>query len=270
MTQLAGKRALITGAASGLGRLLAQRLATSGCRLVLWDLNEASLAQLAGELGDLTEVDTATCDVSDAEMVNVSARQALECGPVDILINNAGIVTGRRLLEADEAGIRRTLSVNTLSLFWTTRAFLPGMIANGGGHVVTIASAGGLVGTARLTDYCASKFAAVGFDEALRLELESEGHPVRTTVVCPYYLDTGMFRGVRTRFSWLLPIQRPEPVADRIVAAIRRNRRRLITPRFVYSAFLTRLLPVPVFDWLMDFFGVSHSMDRFTGRSGQS
>src|SRR5207247_8346795 len=137
-----------------------------------------------------------------------------------ILINNAGVVSGKGLLEISEEAIQRTFDVNTLALFWTTRAFLPGMIARDRGHVVTIASAAGIVGTSRLVDYCASKHAAVGFNEALRLELKRQGNKVVTTVVCPFYISTGMFEGVKTRFPLLLPILEPQKVADRIVDAI--------------------------------------------------
>src|SRR5207249_2932649 len=90
-----------------------------------------------------------------------------DVGPIDILVNNAGVVSGRTLLEARDDDILRTFDVNTLALFWTTRAFLPAMLERGTGHVVTIASAAGLVGTSRLVDYCASKHAAVGVDRSM-------------------------------------------------------------------------------------------------------
>ena len=118
-----------------------------------------------------------------------------------------------------------------------------------------------------MTDYCSSKFAAVGFDESLRLELKRLNSNVVTTVVCPFYIDSEMFRGVKTRFSWLLPILKPEVVVERIVNAIQKNRRRLVMPWFVYTSWLSRLLPVSWFDALMSFFGVSRSMDEFTGRN---
>src|SRR5690606_13138098 len=115
------------------------------------------------------------------------------------------------------------------SLYWTTRAFLPGMVDRNEGHIVTIASAGGLIGVPRMTDYSASKFAAVGFDDSLRVELKRLGyHGIRTTVVCPFYINTGMFKGVKTRFPWLLPILEPDEAANKIVSAIEKNKQRLI------------------------------------------
>jgi len=272
MTDINGKRALITGAASGIGRLLATRLANAGASLVLWDIDSTGLGQVQTELTSAGhEADVYTCDLSSREEIAAMAAQTLaDSGPVDILINNAGIVSGKNLLDVPDREIERTFQVNTLALFWTVRAFLPSMLERDSGHLVTVASAAGIAGTAKLTDYCSSKFAAVGFDESLRLELKQQESKVITTVVCPFYADTGMFDGVKTRFSWLLPILKPDDVARRIVKAIRRNRRRLIMPWFVYTSWPSRLLPVSWFDALMTFFGVSHSMDEFRGGTGKA
>jgi all-trans-retinol dehydrogenase (NAD+) len=272
MTVINSRRALITGAASGIGRLLATRLANAGAKLVLWDIDPAGLSQAQAELTSAGhEVDVYTCDLTSREEIATVAAQTLaESGAIDILINNAGIVSGKNLLEISDREIERTFQVNTLALFWTVRAFLPSMLERDSGHVVTVASAAGLAGTAKLTDYCSSKFAAVGFDESLRLELKQQNSKVITTVVCPFYTDTGMFDGVKTRFSWLLPILKPEAVVRRIVKAIQRDRRRLVMPWFIYTSWPSRLLPVGWFDALMAFFGVSHSMDEFRGGAGKA
>ena len=266
MTSYAGQRVLITGAASGLGRMLAERMAGGGGKLILWDIDESGLAAAAEVAGNAA---TYVCDLTSADAIReTAARVIADHGGVDILVNNAGIVSGQSLLENSEEKIVRTFAVNTLALFWTTRAFLPGMIERGRGHVVTVASAAGISGTARLTDYCSSKFAAVGFDDSLRVEMKRQGAPIATTVVCPFYIDTGMFDGVKTRFPLLLPILKPEYVVRRIEQAIDRRRPRLIMPRFVYLTYLCRLLPVRLYDVLMGALGVSHSMDSFTGRGG--
>ena len=271
MADIKGKRALITGSASGIGRLLANRLANAGAKLVLWDIDPAGLSRAQAELTDAGyEADVYTCDLASREEIAVVAAQTLaESGAIDILINNAGIVSGKNLLDISDGEIERTFQVNTLALFWTVRAILPSMLERDSGHLVTIASAAGLAGTAKLTDYCSSKFAAVGFDESLRLELKQQNSKVITTVVCPFYTDTGMFDGVKTRFSWLLPILKPEAVARRIVNAIQRDRRRVVMPWFVYTSWPSRLLPVVWFDALMSFFGISHSMDGFRGGAGK-
>ena len=271
MTDIHGKRALVTGGASGIGRLLANELGAAGAGLVLWDIDGEGLQRVRDELRNSGfDVDAYTCDLSDRDAVAQAAAATLaDGGPIDILINNAGIVSGQNILELSDAEIERTFDVNVLALFWTVRAFLPAMLEKNAGHIVTIASAAGLAGTAKLTDYCASKFAAVGFDESLRLELRNQGSKVMTTLVCPYYTDTGMFDGAKTRFSWLLPILKPDALVKRIMKAIRKDRHRVIMPWFLYTGWPMRLLPVRWFDALMDLFGTSHSMDQFRGKRSE-
>ena len=268
MSELTDRKVLITGAASGIGRLMALRIAAQGGQLILWDMDEAHLAAVAGEIAAAGGQAAAyACNLAERASIEAAATRTLaEQGAVDVLVNNAGIVDGKRMLEATDKEVERTFAVNTLAHFRTVRAFLPGMLAQGAGHIVTIASASGIAAVPRLADYSASKAAAIAFDESLRLELKHDGAPVRTTVVCPFYISTGMFEGVRTRFPLLLPIMRPEAVAARIVCAIERDEARLILPWFVRCAFPLRLLPVAWFDALMGFFGVTKSMDAFTGR----
>ena len=269
MTDINGKRALVTGAVGGIGRALTTKLAGAGARMVLWDIDAEALGQFQAELGEAGYAAYIyACDLTSREEISVVARQTLaQSGPIDILVNNAGIVSGKNLLDMSDEEIERTFQVNSLALFRTVRAFLPSMLDRDSGHIVTVASAAGFAGTARLTDYCASKFAAVGFDEALRLELRQLNSSVITTAVCPYFVNTGMFEGARTRFSWLLPVLQPEAVANRIVKAVQKNRRRLVMPWFVYMVWPSRLLPVKIFDALMAFFGVSSIMDDFRGAS---
>lgn len=268
MTSLAAKNVVVTGAASGIGRLLAERLAARAAHVILWDIDDPSLKTVARKLRERGgRVSSYHCDVSDREAVYATARRVVaRTGPIDVLINNAGVVSGVYLQKLSDAQIERTFGVNALAPFWTTRAFLPEMIERNSGHIVTVASVGGLVGTARLADYCASKFAAVGFNESLRQELRQQGLAIHTTVVCPFFTDTGMFAGVKTRFPWLLPILKPEQVADRTIAAIERNRQRVIMPWFAYVALPLKVLPPRAFDALLGFFGVTTSMEKFRGR----
>ena len=269
MTRIKDRHLLVTGAASGLGRLMALEAAAKGARLSLVDWDAEGLVRVKAEVEARGGTAAAhPCDLSDrAAIAEAFAAAEAILGGVDVLINNAGIVSGKPLLEISDEAIERTFQVNALALFWTTRAVLPGMIARGRGHVVTVASAGGLVGTTRLVDYCASKFAAVGFDDALRAELRRLGAPVKTTVVCPYYIDTGMFAGVKTRVPWLLPILTPDKVVRRLLRAIERDRARLLLPWAVHLVNPLRILPVPWFDALMRLLGVSASMDDFRGRA---
>jgi all-trans-retinol dehydrogenase (NAD+) len=256
---------LITGAARGIGKGLARRFIQRGDKVVGLDIDAEQLSLAADEFGAFFIPQR--IDLSDAGDIKAVFERILEQhGPADILINNAGIVAGKYLLEHSSADIRRSFAINVESHFHTTRAVLPGMIERKKGHIVTVASAAGMAATSRMSAYSASKFAAVGFDDALRIELGKQGHPIQTTLVAPFYINTGMFDGVKTRFSWLLPILDQDYVADRIFNAIRKKKRRLIMPRFVYLVFPLRLLPVGLYDRLADFFGVTRTMDDFRGR----
>ena len=266
MTELRDAHVVITGAASGLGRRMALGVAQRGGTLSLWDVNTTGLDAVVTEVTSLGgRARPVVCDVSDRRAVYAAAAGTTD--PVDVLINNAGVVNGQSLLEIPDERIETSLQINTHSLFWMTKAFLPAMIERDRGHIVTIASAAGLIGVPRLTDYCASKFAAVGLDESLRVELKQRGSAVRTTVVCPYYIDTGMFEGVKTRFSFLLPILQEAKVADRILKAVERDRERLQMPALVHTIPLLRLLPVRWFDAVARALGISASTDDLVGRN---
>ena len=263
--QLAGATVLVTGGGSGLGRLIALRSARRGARVVVWDRDEAAARGVRDDIrAHGRPADHEVVDVTDETAVAAAADRT---GPVDVLVNNAGVVTGRRLLDADPRAIRRTFEVNTLALYWTTRAVLPGMLARDRGLVVTVASAAGLIGVARQTDYSASKFAAVGFTESLRAELRAEGSAVSTMLVATYYIDTGMFAGVRTRFPLLLPILHEGDVGERVVAGIESGRRQLLLPPLVHTLAPLRALPVAAFDAMADILGINRTMDHFVGRT---
>lgn len=268
-TEIAGAKVLITGAGSGIGRLMALDAAARGAaEVIIWDLSD--------ERGDVVRAEVQAAgtaarafavNVGDADQVAATAEQT---GPIDILINCAGIVTGKKLLEVDEAAVRRVYDVNTFALYWTTKAFLPGMIERDRGSVVTIASAAALTGVARQTDYSASKWAAVGFTESLRGELRADGCRVNTLAVCPFYINTGMFKGVQTKFPRLLPILEEKDVSTRVVDAVESGREQLVMPSLVRWVPGVRLLPTRAFDRVMDFLGVNQTMDHFTGRTGKN
>ncbi len=270
MTDVNGRIALVTGAASGIGRQVSLELADRGARLVVWDLTGDRLAPLVDELTSRSgaKAHGYACDVADRTAVYETAgRVRADVGDPEVVVNNAGVVSGDYLLDIPDNEIEATFAVNTLALYWVTKAFLPAMIERNRGHVVTVASAAGLLGVAKQTDYSASKHAAVGFDESLRNELRRLAPGVMTTVVCPYYIDTGMFEGVRSRVPFLLPILKQERVGAAIARAIETDRRQLLVPPLVRLLPVVRILPVPAFDWLMDRFGINVSMDEFTGRS---
>ncbi len=268
MTELNGANVVISGAASGLGRSLAFKIAAQGGQVILLDIDREKLLALSDELKEQgLNAKFYPCDLADRKVISATAaRISNECGAIDVLINNAGVVYGKTLLEISDDEILRTFDVNTLALFWMTRAFLSSMIASDKGHIVTIASAATFAALPRATAYIASKHAAVGFNEALRIDLRRQRSGVKTTCVYPYFMNTGLFAGAKTRFPWLLPILEPDDVAARIASAIRRNRQRLIIPRFATLALAMRWLPPLWFDLLMDFFGINRSMNEFVGR----
>lgn len=271
MTDVLDRITLVTGGGSGIGRALALELARRGAVPVIWDVDQGRLDSVVSELQRVSggKAFGYVCDVRDPVAVYRTADTVRnDVGDVEILVNNAGVVSGAELLDIPDDMIRRTFDVNVLGLFWVTKAFLPAMAMADRGHIVTVASAAGLVGVARQTDYSASKHAAVGFDESLRVELHRNARRIVTTVVCPYYIDTGMFSGVRTRVPFLLPILRTEDVVRKIADAIARDRRMLVMPPIVRLLPALRLLPPTTFDRVMDLFGVNVSMDHFVGRGG--
>ncbi|NXJ11434.1 RDHE2 dehydrogenase, partial [Odontophorus gujanensis] len=269
---VSGEIVLITGAGSGIGRLLSVKFAKLGATLVLWDINQDGLKEtrsLAEENGAV-RVHSYICDCSKRqEVYRVADQVKKEVGDVSILVNNAGIVTGKSFIESPDSLVEKTMEVNVMAHCWTYKAFLPAMIASNHGHLVSIASSAGLIGVNRLSDYCASKFAAVGFAESISLEMRALGKTgVKTTIVCPYFINTGMFDGCSTKWPRLLPILDPEYVAEKIMTAIRRDQELLLLPRSLYFFFaLKNILPVKVGVLLVDFVGALHFMDYFKGRA---
>lgn len=126
-------------------------------------------------------------------------------------------------MDLSESMVDRTMVVNTTSHIYTIQEFLPDMIANKRGHIVSIASMAGLSGIPSLPDYCASKHGAVAIDESLRLELKKAGHYgyVKTTCICPYFINTGMFEGAKSAFP--MYILSPEETVTRIINGIRQE-----------------------------------------------
>ncbi|KAI4889485.1 hypothetical protein NFI96_025303, partial [Prochilodus magdalenae] len=268
---LAGETVLITGAGSGIGRLLAMEFASMDVSLVLWDLNLEGLKEtaLAVKEKGATRVHYYRADCSDkAEVYRVADQVKREVGDVTILINNAGIVTGKKFMDSPDALIEKTLQVNAMAHFWTYKAFLPAMTEKNHGHLVCVASSAGLIGVNGLADYCSSKFAAVGFAESVALELVATGKDgIKTTIVCPYFINTGMFDGCSTKWPRFLPILEPKYVAKKIVNAIQTDQAYLFMPKTLYLLmFVKSLVPFKEAVILGMYFGAFNFMDAFKGR----
>src|SRR3712207_6187196 len=247
MSEISGKSVVITGGARGMGRQIALKIARLGGRVVVYDLAAEALEAVVDEIAAAgAEVYGYVCDVSDRrEVYRVADEVKARVGPVDIVVNNAGIISGRRILEIPDERIEAVFGVNVLALYWVTKAFLPEMIERNSGHIVTMASAAGLLGVDRQTDYSASKHAAIGFAESLRAELKRAGHTgIKTTIIEPFYVNTGMVKGVKSRFPRLLPILEQEEVAARVVRAVLQNQREVRIPPMLKLVPALRVLPV--------------------------
>jgi all-trans-retinol dehydrogenase (NAD+) len=261
-----GDVVVITGGAMGLGRLLALRFAALGAVVLIWDLHEDLGLELVREIEDSGgQARFYHVDVTNRDRVYDAGEQVLrQFEAVDILVNNAGIVGGRPVLESSDDMIERTMAVNATSHFWTIKAFLPRMAKRNKGHIVSVASAAGIFGSPGMVDYGASKFAAIGLMLSLRQELQATGlFGVHTTVVCPSFIKTGMFEGVKpppyTR--WLTP----EFVADQIVKAVRRNQWRVLVPSILsVMEFVAAVMPMWFVDWFIRITKTSSAMKNFT------
>lgn len=245
---ISGQVVLVTGGGGGLGRLIALRLAKLKAKVVLWDINLDGVQETIKQVQDLgAKAYGYKCNLADREDVYRVAKETVkDVGDVNILINNAGVLSGNFLLDTPDHMIQRTFEVNILAHFWTTKAFLPQMMAKNNGHIVTIASMAGYTGVSKLIDYCSSKYAAVGFDEALRVELEDQGYKgVKTTAICPYFIQaTGMFNNVNSRF---FPTLKLSTVADRIILAIQREETSVMIPgSFRLGIMFKIIMPWPI------------------------
>lgn len=263
---------LITGGASGIGRIMGRMALERGAsRLIIWDINPRNIALTISELSRIGKVNGYVVDVSRNEMVVEAFNKVkAECGEIDILINCAGIVTSNKTFDkmtSDE--IVRTMNINTIAPMFVARAMLPGMIARNKGHICTIASAGGMLSNPKMSVYAASKWGAIGWSDSVRIELQEMKSDVHVTTVAPYYINTGMFDGVKSR---IIPILKPEYVARKVLNAIERNVSFKGIPfGFHFIRFWQAILPTRFFDWLFgDMFGIYHTMDDFTGRKSPS
>ncbi|MBU6315384.1 MAG: SDR family NAD(P)-dependent oxidoreductase [Acidobacteria bacterium] len=197
MEQLAGKVAVITGGGSGIGRALARRFAAEGMKVVLADVNEASMRMVEAELAEGgTEVLPVLCDTSLEPSVHALAQATLErFGAAHVLCNNAGVAGNGDPWAGPMSAWEWVMGINVYGVVHGIRAFLPIMTDQGEGHIVNTASMAGLVALPGAAAYNASKHAVVAISEGLFLELKNTGSAVSCSVLCPGFVRTNLMVG---------------------------------------------------------------------------
>lgn len=250
---ISGRTVAITGGARGLGLATAKELASRGAHVAIGDLD-----------GDLARVEAAALpgpgphaghalDVTDPESFASFLDQAAELGPLDVLVNNAGIMPVRAFAEEDPLVTRRQVEINVLGVMTGTRLAIDRMLPRGRGHIVNVASAAGRVAIPGEAVYTATKHAVVGFDEALRVELKDSGIEVST--IMPSLANTELASGMRPpRF---VPLVKPEQVARAIAKALERPKLDVFVPAWTTPLIMSTLtLPANVRDRVRDFFRI--------------
>ncbi|MDD6209344.1 MAG: SDR family oxidoreductase [Bacteroidales bacterium] len=270
MSRIDGKIVLITGGASGIGKIMGRMVAEKGASLIIWDIDQGSLdATLLEFRSQFSDVYGYRVDISDPEAVHSMAeRVRSEVGNPDILINNAGIVVGRYFHEHAVRDIDRTIDINTKAQMYLALEFLSSMIERNCGHICNVASSAGLISNPKMSVYCASKWASCGWSDSLRIEMEMMGKDVHVTTVTPYYISTGMFDGVRS----VIPLLEPAAVAKKIIRGIERNKIFVSMPWSVrFVRFGQGVLPIRFFDWFIGRkLGIYKTMDHFKGRKKEA
>ena len=236
MKSLNNKLALVTGASSGIGQAIAVALAQQGARLILVGTNEERLA----ESKKLCEAAGAQAHSYAANVADYALMQGLaeavkaEHGTVDILVNNAGVVMSGLVHEVDIEDWQRLIDINVMGVVHGCKLFVPGMLEAGGGHIVNMASAAGLIGQPGMSTYCATKHAVVGLSSSMRYELARAG--IGVTTICPGYVRTPIIESLKLVGKLDTPKARAkvektiggskltaELVATRTLKAIRKN-----------------------------------------------
>ena len=260
MRQLDGRVAVVTGAASGIGRALAGRFAAEGMRCVLADVEEEPLERAVGELrhSGAAAVGVRTDVSSAADVQALADRTIAEFGAVHVLCNNAGVFQGGLMWECSDADFEWTLGANLWGILHGVRAFVPRMVAAGTeGHVVNTISMAGLATTPFSGPYDVSKFAAMAATECLAHDLATVGAPIKVSAVCPGLVDTAIGSSRRNRPAMLATEQSegaafveraladgtaggmsPDEVADLVMDAIREEHF-LVPTRPSYAQQLT-------------------------------
>jgi short-subunit dehydrogenase len=254
---------VVTGGSSGIGELLANTLAVRNVPVVVLDKERI--------ISENHNIIYYKCDVSKWEEVEAVAKKiSEEIGDPTVLVNNAGVVQGKLVLDLTPKQIQETFNVNTLAHFWTLKAFLPAMIKNNAGHIITVSSIMGIASSAQMTDYCASKAALVSLHESLRYELDKRylAPRVRTTLVMPGHTHTRMFSTAKlpgsSLFKFFAPSLPPVTVVKAIIAALDNQHSTTIwLPFYTNFVGIVRVMPSYVRDAFQWISGADYAMAEF-------
>lgn len=262
------KTVLITGGASGIGKIMSRKaLERDIDTLIVWDINADGLEALKKEFSHFGKrILTYKVDLSKLEEIHDTALIVKKnIDKIDLLVNNAGIVVGKYFHEHTHQDIANTMAINSDAIMHTTLEFLPQMMTLNSGAICNICSSAGLIANPKMSVYAASKWAAVGWSDSLRLEMKQLNKNIAITTIMPFYINTGMFDGVRSK---LLPILQPEPTAERIIKAIERKTKILAMPLSYHFIRLSQgIFPLSIFEWMMkNIFGIYDGMKNFKGR----
>ena len=225
---LVGQIVAITGGARGIGKSTAQTLSRAGMKVAIGDLDGPLAAQTAGEIGAGTiglQLDVTDFDSFSAFVASVQEQM----GPIDVIINNAGIMQLGPYLDEDMATTKRMIDINIYGVDYGCRLTIPSMVARGHGHVVNIASAAGKAGYAHGATYCGTKHYVVGMSEAIRSELRGTG--VEVSCVMPVAVQTELGGGLAETRAVKQAL--PQDVADEILSALKQPRFDVFVPRSV-------------------------------------
>lgn len=240
---LDGAVVAITGAAQGIGKATAEAFAARDARVALGDLDVPLAEKAAAEIGGFAHA----LDVADAgSFAAFLAAVEVELGPVDVLVNNAGIMPNGGFLDLDDRVHRATMEINVFGVMHGMRLVLPGMLARGRGHVVNVASLAGKFPVKGLAVYNASKFAVVGLTAATRLEYADRG--VSISAVLPSAVDTALASGLDMK---PIPKAKPEEIADAVVGSVDSRKAEIAVPSYVGAlANAATLTPEPAMKML--------------------
>lgn len=269
MKSIRGKRALVTGAASGIGRAIALALAREGADVCLVDINHQGLLEVASRIEHLGRLALVIpCDVSQPDQIEAAVDTILDAKDrLEILVNNAGVLHYGPTHRMTEEQWERVMAVNLLAPIHFIRLLLPTLIRQPQGHLVNVSSIYGHFATRKTAAYHAAKFGLVGLTESLRAEYSRQG--IGVTAVCPGFIKSGLFEAgtsshkngeMRQPPDWCCST--PEHVANKTIRGIYRNQRMVLVTPLAYGMYYLKSLAPWLIDWIQHFGSSRNTSER--------